>query len=423
MVVQRGDLACCVRCAGLTAAGRLARRHLLKSAVHPPAVEPSGQVGVAAVAGAGAAGADTAGATAVPGAGAGGADTGGTVTGGTDTGGATAVPGADTGGTDTGGGGSQPAGPAGHPGVRTGTVLDASPQIITLYGPDGERRIALPPGASVWKGRQVDPTALESGDTVVVRMVPGQRSLADRIWANAGRVTGVLIERDRESMLIDEGRTTGRQAVLIPPHVMGRLQVRFPRLEPGYLVDFIGLRGRGYLEALVPATSQPTYRAGEAPARAPARGHSPGRIAGSAIWHEHAGPADEEGVRYPALDPETACQEQPLAGPGCPWLPYLSVGSLLRVRNECTGTARALPVTGCAPTAQIFCDRCVTCGTSPRGRIADLPMAGFVAMGGDLERGCFNATVALGSLSPGSPGPGSVAAGSLSAGPASAGRR
>ena len=56
-----------------------------------------------------------------------------------------------------------------------------------------------------------------------------------------------------------------------------------------------------------------------------------------------------------------------------------------------------LPVSGCAATAQIFCDRCVTCGTSPRGRVADLPMASFVALGGDLERGCFNATVSLGS--------------------------
>lgn len=375
MLVQRGDLACCVRCAGPVAASRLARRHLLKAAVHPPAVGSSAPPSVAAPP-----------VAAPPVVGAAGREIGG---------------------------GPLPDSPA----VFTGTVLDASPQVLTLYCPDGERRIALPPGASVWKGRRTDPTALESGDTVVARMVPGQRRLADRIWANAGRVSGVIVERDRESMLIDEGRTTRRQAVLIPPHAMARLQVRFPRLEPGYLVDFIGLRCRGYLEALVPATSQPAYRASEAPTRAPVRGRPPGRIAGSAVWHEPAGPADEEGVRYPALDPETACQEQPLAGSACPRLPFLSVGSLLRVRNECSGTGRVLPVSGCAVTAQIFCDRCVTCGTSPRGRIADLPMASFAAMGGDLERGCFNATVSVGSLSPGSP-----AARSLSIGAAPAGQ-
>jgi hypothetical protein len=365
MVVQRGDLACCVRCAGSAAAERLARRQLLKAAVHPPAPAPLVHVSPAR----------------------------------------------------DGGPGS---GPAGFPGVLSGTVLDTSPQIITIYGPDGERRIALPPGPVVWKGGTADPTALESGDSVVVRMHPGQRSVAGRIWANMGRVTGLIVERDRESMLVDVGRAARRQAVLIPPQAVGRLQVRFPRLEPGYLVDFIGLRGRGFLEALVPATSQPAYRASEAPAPASVRGHAAVRIAGSAVWHEATGPADAGGVRYPALDPETACHEQPLTGAGCPRLPYLSVGSLLEVRNDCTGSARVLPVSGCAATAQIFCDRCVTCATSPRGRIADLPMASFVAMGGDPERGCFNATVSLGSLSPDSLPPGSIYPGSLSPGPAPA---
>ncbi len=247
MVVQRGDLACCVRCAGPTSAERLARRQLLKAAVHPPAPGPLGQVRTAWTAAAGAV------QTAVARTGAG---PSGTVD-----------PERDDG---------EPARtPAAFPGVLTGTVLDTSPQVITICGPDGERRIALPPGAVVWKGRTTDPTALESGDSVVVRTHPGQRSVAGRIWANVGRVTGLIVERDRESMLVDVGRTTGRQAVLIPPHAMGRLQVRFPRLEPGYLVDFIGLRGRGFLEALVPATSQPAYRASEAPG--PGHGARPRR--------------------------------------------------------------------------------------------------------------------------------------------------
>ena len=245
-------------------------------------------------------------------------------------------------------GGGPGSGPAAFANVLTGTVLDTSPQVITIHGPGGERRLALPPGAIVWKGRTADPTALESGDSVVVRLHPGQRSVADRIWANVGRVTGLIVERDRESMLVDVGRTTGRQAVLIPPHAMGRLQVRFPRLEPGYLVDFIGLRGRGFLEALVPATSQPAYRASEAPAPAAGRGHAAVRIAGSAVWHEATGPADADGVRYPALDPETACLEQPLARAGCPRLHYLSIGSLLKVRNEC---ARAVPGCSLCPAA------------------------------------------------------------------------
>jgi hypothetical protein len=323
MLVQRGDLACCIRCAGPTSAERLARRAVLTGAVHaPPATD-------------------------------------------------------------------HPA-PAAWP-VVTGTVLDTSPQIVTLHTGGAEQRVALLPGASVWRGRPADPTALETGDLVVVRLLHGPRGVADRIWANTGRVTGLIVARDREGLLVDEGRTRRRQAVVIPPHAAGRLQVRFPRLEPGYLLDVIGLRRPGYLEALIPATSQPAYQAG-----GPAPGPASGRVAGSVTWHEPACAADEAGVRYPAIDPGAACLEHPPPGTPCPRLPYLSVGSLLRVRNECTGLVQVRAVSGCAATAQAFCDRCVTCGTSPRGRVACLPMAGFAAIGGDLAHGCFNATVSLG---------------------------
>jgi hypothetical protein len=92
--------------------------------------------------------------------------------------------------------------------------------------------------------------------------------------------------------------------------------------------------------------------------------------------------------RY-AVDPHQA-------GPGCVQLPYLSLGSMLRVRNDCSQRARELPVTSCGAAARLFCDRCVTCGTSPRGRVADLTMSAFVDLGGDLERGCFNATITIG---------------------------
>jgi hypothetical protein len=52
-----------------------------------------------------------------------------------------------------------------------------------------------------------------------------------------------------------------------------------------------------------------------------------------------------------------------------------------------------LPVTSCGASARLFCDRCVECRTSPRGRIADLTMAAFVELGGKLENGCFNASL------------------------------
>ena len=67
----------------------------------------------------------------------------------------------------------------------------------------------------------------------------------------------------------------------------------------------------------------------------------------------------------------------------------------MRIRNECAGRSAVLPVTSCGAAARLFCDRCVECGTSPRGRIADLTMTAFVELGGNLEDGCFNATLAI----------------------------
>jgi hypothetical protein len=53
-------------------------------------------------------------------------------------------------------------------------------------------------------------------------------------------------------------------------------------------------------------------------------------------------------------------------------------------------------VTGCAPVARLFNDRCLECGSTDRGRVAELTLASFVALGGELERGCFNATISVG---------------------------
>jgi hypothetical protein len=147
-------------------------------------------------------------------------------------------------------------------------------------------------------------------------------------------------------------------------------------------------------------------------------GHVPDPVSGTAVWHELGEePENLLGLAYPALDPETSCEHAASAPPVCPGdlhtvedyavdphatgfgcvrLPYLSVGSLIRLRNDCAEQARVVPVTSCGATARLFCDRCVTCGTSRKGRIADLTMAAFVELGGALEVGCFNATMMIG---------------------------
>jgi hypothetical protein len=294
--------------------------------------------------------------------------------------------------------------------VITGIVADVSPHILVLHTAQGEQRLALSPGTTAWRGTAVAPAALHKDDHVIVRH-HATRSVAERVWAQIGRVAGTIVETNGGTLLIDEGPAKGRKIVLIDKGAHQQIQVKFPRLEPGYLIDVIGLRQQGYLQALTPATYQPAYRADHPPAPPMINGHIPVPVTGTAVWHE---PGEEPpgllGVAYPALDPETDCESVQVAaetvpephvidphtvGPGCVRLPYLSVGSAVRIHNECTDRSAVLPVTSCGAAARLFCDRCVECGTSPRGRLADLTMTAFVELGGNLEKGCFNATLTI----------------------------
>lgn len=343
MLDARRGSACCDRCASTSAAVRVARRRLLKAAVFAP---DDGQPG----------------------------------------------------------GPRQPGGagfpePGALPRTIMGKIVDVSPHVLVISRGDTQMRLTLTADAAAWRGGPVDPAGLFPGDLAVVRLHPSQRGVADRIWANIGRVTGTIAERDGTSLAVDVGATSHREVVVVPSRATSRIQVRFPNLDPGYLIDVIGLRRADHLEALVPATSQPAYRVSRLPAPPLVSGHVPEAISGSATWSEPAGePVGVLGVAYPALDPAEGCREEPADGaaPGFVRMPYLSLGSLLRIRNDCMAKSCVLPVTGCAPLARLFNDRCLTCGTSPRGRIAVLSLASFVALGGELERGCFNATIAIG---------------------------
>jgi hypothetical protein len=291
--------------------------------------------------------------------------------------------------------------PAGLYRAVTGRIIDASPQVIVIGHGGGERSFVLTAQASAWRGGSLDPAALSIGDEAVIRLLPSRTDVADRIWANIGRVTGTIMVRDRDRLVVAEGSTRKLQTVVIPARARVRIQVRFPTLQPGYLVDIIGVRHRDHLEGLHPATPQPHYRSDLVPKDL--RRRLPETINGSATWHDSADePYGVLGMSYPAIDPSAGCVEDSQAGyghgeaPAYRDLPYLAVGTALNVRNECTGISWTLPVTGCAPIARLFNDRCVTCQNSDRGRVADLTLASFVALGGELDAGCFNATLTIG---------------------------
>jgi hypothetical protein len=153
-----------------------------------------------------------------------------------------------------------------------GKVLDVSPQILVLETDTGEQRFPLSATAKAWRGGPVPSAALRQGDHAIVRRNKPGSPVVERIWAEIGRVTGTVIERDGPAtLLVDEGPAKGRRIVIISASAAGRIEVRFPRLEPGYLIDVIGLRHDGYLEALTDTGHRPAAVPGGPSARPAAR--------------------------------------------------------------------------------------------------------------------------------------------------------
>ncbi|HEY0935872.1 MAG TPA: hypothetical protein VGD91_19300 [Trebonia sp.] len=283
--------------------------------------------------------------------------------------------------------------------VAAGIIAQLRPDVIVLDTARGTESFAVSPATVTWLGEHTPPSALRPGDQAVIRHrgtdggAPGGR-LAERIWVRIGRVTGTIVAADGREFLVDTaGRDGPPRRVVLAAAAQRRIQVRFPRLAPGYLLDVIGTRESGLLVAVAPATAQPPYRAGHQPASPLVSTPVPASVSGSAVWHEPDGePPGLLGLGYPALDPETGGR-QTRQEAGCVRLPYLSLGSAVRISNECAGRSAVLPVTSDGAVARQFCDRCLECGTSPRGRVADLTMTAFAELGGNLEEGCFNATM------------------------------
>lgn len=274
----------------------------------------------------------------------------------------------------------------------TGRILDASPHVLVLRGIDhAEIRLAMTESTTVWHGGRSSLAALQPGRSVIVRPDPGGLQ-AERIWVDISRVSGMITSCGRNVVEVDLGPHRGWTQVVIPQETLGRVLVRHPNLEPGYLFDVIATDSPDGPLAVRPGTSQPGYRADDPPAPPPGSGPVPPVLRGTVTWFS----GSDRGAAYPALDPEGdagGCAETPAT---CAVLPYLSFGSELVITNECSGRTGSVTVTECGCVAARYCDRCVECGTSPRGRVAELSALSFVDLGGDLDAGCFNATISVG---------------------------
>ncbi|WP_159941619.1 MULTISPECIES: hypothetical protein [unclassified Nocardiopsis] len=290
--------------------------------------------------------------------------------------------------------------PLGNRVVR-GVVVSATTRMLCMAVPGGEERFMYDHDTTFWRGRDVGPNELRPGDDAVVLRLPGGHPVAKGVWAQAARATGVIVSRDGDTLEIDPGHGRPRVTVVLPYRSSGRIRVRHPRLEPGYVFDAVGVWQEGAVWAARPATTQPPHPLSAAPHRPPTRRYS-STFSGIATWYDPAcGRAphlDErarvDAVAYPALDPvghDPGCDRRT----SCVPLPLLSTGATLSLRNDCTKDAAALPVLDCAAADSWLCDLCPACGGQAAGRVASLTMTGFVALGGRLEDGCFNATVTV----------------------------
>src|ERR1700722_15720823 len=228
--------------------------------------------------------------------------------------------------------------------VATGTIADVREDAIVVDSRGGAVSLAISPDTVTWIGSRTTATALRPGDQVIVRHRRAggdspERLVAERVWARIGRVTGTISAADGREFLVDTGRP-GKlpERVVIAAAQERQIQVRFPRLAPGYLLDVIGTRQGDHLLAVAPATAQPPYRARHWPTPPLVSGPVSVPTSGSGVWHEpHEEPPDQLGLGYPALDPEAARRVavDPAGTTGttaCVRLPYLSLGSAGRVQ-------------------------------------------------------------------------------------------
>ena len=274
--------------------------------------------------------------------------------------------------------------------------------------PDGTEFFALSPSTVTWLGARTSPSALRAGDPVIIR----HRDRADAATRRRAAASpsasgpGSAGSRARSSRRTDGSSWSTRGSTAGAPQ---RVVIAAARRAPGPgALPQAGTRlparrhrhpaRRRHLLAVAPATAQPPYRAGHPPAAAPGRRPLPApdqRNGGLARARRRAAPACSGSATPRSTRRPTAPQPgrrrhgvRPAAVP---------VARQRRARQQRVrrprGRAAGHELT--APWRRQFCDRCVECGTSPKGRVADLTMAAFVELGGNLEDGCFNATLTL----------------------------
>ena len=285
--------------------------------------------------------------------------------------------------------------PGSCPGPSRARASTSARMSLLIGDGAGERRLALTADATAWRGGPLDPAGAQPGDRGgdPAAPVPARRGRPDLGQHRPGH-RHHRRARLGDSLLVDEGATRTAPGRDIPRRAAGRIQVTLP--EPAARLPDRHHRdpaARARSRAWIPATRSRRTAVDQVPA-------PPILLAAT--------------CRTRSADRRSGTSRRRAVRRARRLLPGPRPGG--RVRRGRQGRARAAPRLPCAAlprhrqrahraqrvhrhlvdaaghrlrrrSARLFNDRCVACGTSPRGRVADLTLASFVALGGELERG------------------------------------
>jgi len=280
------------------------------------------------------------------------------------------------------------------------------------------RTLAIPDSATFWRGGECSPESFAAGDSVLVRAFGSQ---VQRAWANLDRVQGVLSSQDGSTLAV-QPQASGPQTSTDTEVVLGTATVMqdagtlnnvgvLPVLPQGTLVDAIGLRSTGYLQATMLSFLTPSAAAAADPASDPGpvvtyASAGPDSLQyctytynGYASWFNCATGAGACGTCSTSRSDQCAW---PHIGSSCSFSSSCKkqvsgeCGLAVYVISPCQNKKITTYIADCGPNQNSLCSRtCSVCGKTGTSPVVDLTKPTFARFYDPASHGCFPASAEI----------------------------
>jgi hypothetical protein len=102
-----------------------------------------------------------------------------------------------------------------HPGPASvnGRVARIDNGIVVIDAAGNETAVRVDQGIEIWKETVVPATSLEVGDDLFVNGTAGSPFIASYVWANIGRIDGVVRDIDQNGMSVETSLRSGGHAI------------------------------------------------------------------------------------------------------------------------------------------------------------------------------------------------------------------